>query len=165
MEPKSQLTKAILPVRAAYEILALSGLAFELGTMIYKWAALPTVIPTHFGFSGQPDDWSSKKWLLLLPALTVLLYMGLTWLSRYPQKLNYPWRIAERNAERQSRVIGSLISLLKAELVWLFAFVTWQAIRVALGQAAGLWIAFLPIVLVVIGGTVIIYLYVASRDT
>src|SRR5258706_3829120 len=164
MEPKSQRTKTILLVRAAYEVLALSGLAFELGTMIYKWAALPTVIPTHFGFSGQPDDWSSKKWLLLLPASTVLLYIGLTWLSCYPQKLNYPWRIAERNAERQYRVFGSLISLLKAELVWLFAFVTWQAIRVAVGLAAGLWIAFFPIALVVIGGAVISYLYVASRD-
>ena len=165
MGPIPQPAKAISPVRIAYEILSLSGLAFELGTIIYKWAALPAVIPTHFGFSGQADDWSSKKWLLLLPALTVLLYMGLTWLSRYPQKLNYPWRIAERNAERQSRVIGSLISLLKAELVWLFALVTWQAIRVALGQAAGLRIAFLPIVLVVMGGTVIIYLYLGFRNS
>src|SRR5947208_2792288 len=88
MEPIPHPAKAMSPVRIAYEILALSGLAFELGTIIYKWAALPAVIPTHFGFSGQADDWSSKKWLLLLPALSLVLYIGLTWLSRYPHKLN-----------------------------------------------------------------------------
>jgi len=163
MEPIPHPAKAMSPVRIAYEILALSGLAFELGTIIYKWAALPAVIPTHFGFSGQADDWSSKKWLLLLPALSLVLYIGLTWLSRYPHKLNYPWQVTERNAKRQYYLAASLVDVLKAELMWLFAIITWQAIRVAMGEAVGLGIAFLPIVLVLMGATVIIYLYRASQ--
>jgi uncharacterized membrane protein len=163
MEPIRQPAKAMSPIRIAYEILALSGLAFELVVIMYKWAALPAVIPTHFGFSGQADDWSGKKWLLLLPALSLVFYLGLTWLSRYPQKFNYPWQVTERNAERQYYLAASLVNVLKAELVWLFAIITWQAIRVALGQATGLGIAFLPIVLVVTGATVIIYLYRASQ--
>jgi uncharacterized membrane protein len=163
MEPARQPAKTMSPGRTAYEILALSGVAFELGTIIYKWARLPAVIPTHFGFSGQADDWSGKKWLLLLPALTLVLYIGLTWLRRYPQKFNYQRQITKRNADRQYYFAASLVDILKAELMWLFAIITWQAIRVALGQAAGLGIAFLPIVLVVMGATVIIHLYRASQ--
>jgi len=99
----------------------LSGFGFGLGTVIYKWSVLPNLIPTHFGVSGLADDWSSKRWLLALPAISFVLYAILTWLGRYPHKFNYLWQITERNAQRQYYLATSVVDILKAELmaVWL----------------------------------------------
>jgi uncharacterized membrane protein len=153
------------PLQLLYEALALSGFGFGLAMVIYKWSVLPNLIPTHFGVSGLADDWSRKRWILALPAISSVLYLILTWLRRYQYKLNYLWQITERNAQRQYYLAASVVDLLKAELMWLFGWITWQTVRVALGQATGLGVAFVPIVLIVVGGTAIGYLYVASQDT
>lgn len=41
--------------------------------------ALPEVVPTHFGVSGEVDGWSDKRMALLLDALPLVL-LGLFWL-------------------------------------------------------------------------------------
>ena len=41
--------------------------------------ALPEVVPTHFGVSGEVDGWSDKRMALLLDALP-LVFLGLFWL-------------------------------------------------------------------------------------
>jgi hypothetical protein len=50
-----------------------------------------------------------------------------------------------------------MIVALKAEIILLFAYLQQQTIQVALGKAEGLGIAFLPIFLILIFGTVGIY--------
>lgn len=150
--------------QAILEITALSGLTFHIGIIASKWVALPETIPVHFGVSGQPDLWGEKELMLLLPALSLLFYGGLTWLNRYPHKFNYLVSINEHNAERQYHLAQSLITAIKAQVMWLFAFITLQASRVALGETEELGFAFVPVVLVVSGATVVIYLIKASKD-
>ena len=48
-----------------------------------------------------------------------------------------------------------MMGWLKAELTWLFAYIVWAVIRVALGRANGLGWAFLPLALAVVGFTII----------
>lgn len=38
-----------------------------------SWDHIPARVPTHFGISGAPDDWSAKSSLLYMPAVIGLL--------------------------------------------------------------------------------------------
>ncbi|MCL4709172.1 DUF1648 domain-containing protein [bacterium] len=139
----------------------LGVLAFGL-MMLQFWFSLPEKIPTHFGATGEPDGWGSKYMLLALFLLAVVLYIGLTILRRYPHKYNYLWPITAQNAAAHYRLARQLVGFLKCTMVWMFAYIAWQTIQTALGNATGLSLAFLPFVLVLDFGTIIFYLIKAS---
>ena len=143
-------------LQIAYELLAASGLLFHIVLITRAWASLPSTIPVHYGLSGQPNAWGGKIELLELPVVSVILYVGLTWLARYPHKLN-PWTITERNAEQLYRLAKSSVGAVKGLLVWLFTAITWQTIRVAMGQTGGLGGAFIAVILGITGITVVVY--------
>ncbi len=148
-------------LQIAYEVLAVSGLLFHIVLIARAWATLPGTIPVHYGFSGRPDAWGGKIELLELPVVSILLYLGLTLLARYPHKLNYPWTITERNAEQQYRLAKSLVGAVKGLLVWLFTAISWQTIHVAMGQSGGLEGAFVAVILGVTGITIVVYVLLA----
>ncbi|MGH7453559.1 MAG: DUF1648 domain-containing protein, partial [bacterium] len=104
---------------------------FVIGT--YR-SSLPQVIPTHFGISGEPDGWGGKSTLWVLPMLSLVIYIGLTILSRYPHVYNYLWLITPQNAKVQYQNSRQMIILLKTEIVWLFVYIVWQTIQTALGK-------------------------------
>lgn len=149
--------------RRAAEVIALAGLIFELLVIAMHWGELPERIPVHFGVSGDPDAWGSRKMLLLLPLVSGAMYLFLTLLARSPQHFNYPFEITQENAERQYAIGQSLVAWVKAEAVWLFAIVTWVTCRVAVRGAGGLGAAFLPSVIVVLFGTIVLHLTLARR--
>lgn len=143
----------------ALEFLGAMGLLFMFAMVAQYWSNLPERIPSHFGISGLPDAWSGKGTLLILPVLSVVLYGGLTVLSRYPHIYNYAWPITPKNAAAQYRFARQMIIVLKTELVWIFAYINWQTMQTALGRAQGLGPAFLPIFLLMVFGSVGFYLY------
>ncbi|MCG3121548.1 MAG: hypothetical protein ALAOOOJD_04703 [bacterium] len=145
------------------EFLGAMGLLLMFIVIAQYWPSLPERIPSHFGVSGQPDAWSGKSMLLILPVIAAVLYAGLTVLSRYPHLYNYAWPITEANAAAQYRLAREMIIVLKTEIVWLFAYVNWQTIQTALGRAQGLGPAFLPIFLLIIFGSLGFYLYKGFR--
>lgn len=147
----------------ALEVLAAAGLLTPLAYLYKNWASLPARFPTHFGASGLPDAWGGRESLLILLAVSLILYPLLTVLSYFPHIYNYPWRITEENAERQYRLARSLMLWIKVEMLWLFGYIQWSSIQVALGKAAGLGTAFLPITLAVAFGTLAIYIWAAWR--
>lgn len=147
------------PSERAAEILAVLGILFSAFVLLQAWSDLPDRVPRHFGVSGEPDAWGSKWWLVG-PLITMwFLYGLLTIINRYPHIFNYPVRITEENAARQYRLARSLLSWLKAELVWVFTYIIWAGIRVAQGKAMGLGIVFLPLFLLTIFGTLGIYFW------
>lgn len=151
------------PMERNLEIASAAGLAFGLLTIVQSWSSIPDSIPTHFGFSGRPDAWGAKRMLLLFPIVSVVLYAGLTAISRYPHLYNYPWPITEQNAQRQYQLARSLLCGLKVEMIWLFTFLEWKTVQVALGKAEGLGAVLLWVWLVVIFGTIGIYVREAYR--
>lgn len=140
------------------EMVAIGGVIVGLVLPAFHWSTLPERVPSHFGVSGQADAWSARGFVWFLPAVTVFVHLLLTVVSLIPPRYyNYPWRITAENAPRQVRIARRLLCVLKAELVWLFVYLTWQTIRVALGQVSGLHSAFLPVTLAVVFGTVLYY--------
>jgi hypothetical protein len=153
--PVLQIPKSSLEI--GLETAAALGMLTMLYVTIKSWPLLPDNIPHHFGGSGKPDAWGGKWILWLLPGISLVLYIGLTILSRYPHIYNYPWPITEKNAAAQYHLARIMIGALKAEIVLIFIYIQQQTIQVALGKVEGLGIAFLPIFLILIFGTVGIY--------
>ena len=148
----------ILPERSGVEkileVVAVAGVLFCVVATAYFWPALPPNIPSHFGISGRPDAWGGKGLLLVFPILSVSLYAVLTVLSFFPHKFSYPWGITEQNASRQYQLARSQLAWIKAEMAVINSYIQWTMMAVAWGKREGLGVWFLPVVVMVLGGTV-----------
>ena len=145
------------------ELLALAELLVAIVVVVAAWPGLSASIPSHFNAAGRPDAWSGKGILIAMPGVTAGLYALLTIASRFPRSFNVPWPITEANAQRQYAYAVSLLVWLKAEVTWMGAYLAFGIIRTAQGHAGGLSSWFLPLFLVVLFGTIGIYLYAAGR--
>lgn len=146
------------------ELSAVVGLLFH-GLVILKWwAILPSAVPTHFGPSGLPDAWGSKTSLTMLPVVSVILYITITLLSKFPNLYNYPCRITEQNHIIQYYLARAMLAWIKTEMIWMFAWINYQTIQVALGMGRGLGVVFMPATILVMVGTVGIYLRQAFQS-
>ncbi len=156
--PRPVISLRLSPLLIAGELAAAIAILVSVLIIVQFWAVLPDRIPVHFGFSGQPDAWGDKFMIWLLPAVAAFIFAVLTAVSRYPHTFNYSVRITEENARRQYLLARSLLVWLKTEICWLFAFVVRQQIIVALGSTQRFSMEFVLGMIVLIFGTVAVYL-------
>jgi len=148
------------PMEKMLELVAAVGVMVTLVLVYQSWPLLPNLIPTHFSMSGIPDGWGGKANILLLPAVGILLiYIPFFFLGRYPHIFNYICPITERNVVEQYYLARSLLGWMKAEIIWLFVGLNWLTVQTALGKIKGLGTTFTVVSLLIIFGTVCIYLY------
>jgi uncharacterized membrane protein len=146
------------------EIITISGLFTAGYFLIQYWPELPATIPSHFGFNGEVDAWSSKSSLYMLLGVNVFLYLLMTIIRRFPYIFNYPVKITEKNAKKQYQLAVWYLAVLKAELVWLFVYLQWQIIQVALGSGSLLGPWFLAVVLIGLTVPIVIYIIIARKN-
>ncbi|WP_203332893.1 DUF1648 domain-containing protein [Planococcus beigongshangi] len=125
--------------------------------LIIEFPGLPDRVPGHYDASGTVDRWGSKMELLILPIVAIGLWIMMTAVEKFPHTFNY-MNMREDNIEAQYRNGQLMINVLKNESVLLFAYLIFQGIRVAAGEAEGLSNFFMPIFLVVIFGSMIIFM-------
>ncbi len=132
--------------------------------LIVEYPNIENNVPTNFGGDGTPEAWGDKTSLLIVPAVSIFLYAGLTFLNKFPHIFNYPVPITEENASKQYQLAKSLISALKFTTTGLFLYIQLQTINVAKEVQDGLGTSFL--VLIVIGSflPIIIYFILASKS-
>jgi len=133
--------------------LALSVLVVILtwGMLLYIYSALPVTIPSHFGFSGQPDATATKSWwTVFLPAILQVVLVSLTWwLSYHPQYSNLPSTltipmILEPTQTMVKRLLSHMLVMTGLIATLIMAYISLGTVRVALGLAEGLnsWAIF-----------------------
>lgn len=147
----------------ALEASAALLLAIFLFVAAVGWRELPTRVPIHFGFDGTADAWGSRSSSLWLPLITVLLYVLLTVVSRFPYAFNYPMPTTPENAETQYRLAIRLLLVLKNMLVVVFLAIYIGIWATSTGVQRGLSVWFLPMVLFCLIGPIVVYLRRASR--
>jgi uncharacterized membrane protein len=128
------------------------------GLTIYTFFKLPTIIPTHFNASGQPDGHGNKLTILILPILASLLYFGLTKLNQYPQSFNYITTITEENAEKQYTIASRMLRVLKIALLIIFSHIILFTYLTTIGLTNGLGVGFLPFTLGIVFIPIIFYI-------
>jgi uncharacterized membrane protein len=130
---RPQLKIALSPTDKVAELLAVVVLiVFWIYTLV-SYKSLPDVIPTHFVSDGKADGYGLKWTILTLPAIALLLYIGLSILGRYPHKFNYPVEVTQANAETLYRSGAQMLRVMKLMLIILFFLMTYQTVLSASG--------------------------------
>jgi uncharacterized membrane protein len=156
--PRPVISLRLSPLLVAGELAAAIAILVSILLIVQFWAVLPDRIPVHFSFSGQPDAWGDKVTIWRLPAVAAILFVVFAAVSRYPHIFNYPVRITDENAQRQYLLGRGFLVLLKAEVCWLFAFIVRQQIIVALGNTQKFSMEFVWGIIILMFGTVGVYL-------
>lgn len=146
-----------------FEAIAALGVVLLVVATAWMWPTLPDRIPMHFDFSGHVDRYGGRLELLFLPAIAVVLYVGLTFLARVPHVFNFPVRLNADNVARQYRLGRMLVTGLKAAIVWTFLVILVEIGRVAgePGAAPSPFVIAVPIV--AIFGGIAVYFVAAAR--
>jgi uncharacterized membrane protein len=139
------------------------GVAMAFGLGLFAWSSLPDRIPSHFGPDGRADAWGGRSTLLLFPFMALFLFGMMTLLTRSPATYNYPFAITRDNARRQATLAMGLVAWLRFATIWLMTHLEYRVIAAARDHAATLGLWFLPLVLLLIAGPVIVYFVAAWR--
>ena len=131
--------------------------------LLAQYGALPDSVPGHYNAAGEVDRWGSKTELFILPIVAAVLWVPMTILEKYPHTYNY-LNLREDNFEAQYKNGKLMMNVLKNEIVLLFSWITYQNIRVAIGESEGLGAAFLPVFLAVIFGSLFIFMFRMLRN-
>lgn len=76
------------PLLIAGEFAVAIAILLAILIILQFWAVLPSRIPIHFGFYGQPDAWGDKVMIWLLPAVAAMIFIVLAAVSPYPHTFN-----------------------------------------------------------------------------
>lgn len=114
------------------------------------WGQLPKKIPGHFNGAGEVDRWGSKIEVLILPFIGLFLWILLGLLEKAPHMHNYPARLNESNVEAFYLNSRKGLNEIKNLCLILFAAISFQMIRIGLGEAESLGWWFLPIFIIAV---------------
>ncbi len=149
--PKTRFEIAFDAIGIIFYILIVSYLATHYNT-------LPNRVPSHFNALGEADRFGNKQTLLILPVISGGLWILMTILEKYPHVFNY-LNLREDNMEAQYKNGRLMVNVLKNEIVLLFGAITYLTVQIATGDAVGLGEVFLPIFLVVILGSMFVFMW------
>lgn len=158
--PVLDLEKSALE-RMADGIAMLSVIA-SMGYLVVKWSIIPDTVATHFNFRGEPDGWGNK-WLIVIPLIIgVVIWIGMHFLEKIPQSYNYLW-LTEENVHRQYKNAQLLVNSMKNIILVFFSFMTFESVRVSLGEKSLLGAWELPVFLIVLFGTMFYFVFRSYR--
>ncbi|WP_116126807.1 DUF1648 domain-containing protein [Lewinella sp. IMCC34183] len=143
--------------------IATISLILLLATAVVGYAEVPETIPIHFNVRGRPDDYGSRLYFWIVPAMGVLLFLFFRWLLTRPHRFNYPVRITADNAEYQYRIATRLLRTLLAVILLALTYLHYTIIETSQGEAEGLGGWFTPLLLVTVVGATGYYFYLAQR--
>jgi hypothetical protein len=127
---------------------------------------LPEQIPIQFDAVGHPTAWGSPAMLVLLPAITLIIYLLFTVVTRFPGAFNYPVKVTSFNRRRMENLAVDMMAWLKVEMVGLLTWMQWVTIEMARNPNRHIP-AMTPAVLVAVFATVSVYIvmmYKAGRE-
>ena len=136
------------------EVAGWLALAVLIALPIYYYGQLPEQIPTHFSVNGEPDDYNRKATIWMLPILGTAMYIGMFYLNKFPHIFNYTVEITEENAATQYRFATKMIRILNTIIAFIFAYIAYGSIQVAMGYQDGLGQYFLAFFLLATFGTI-----------
>lgn len=161
--PKRQLI--LSPFDKAFEIFGLLLLVAMWSLTHFHYQSLPDIIPTHFNAAGEADNFGNKTMIFTLPLIATILFVGLTYLNKFPHLFNYPSHITEEDAFMQYTNATRLMRCLKVIIVVVFGLITYRTITHAQGPSEGLGIWFSPLTLGFIYLPIVHYVIKALKNS
>lgn len=147
-------------MRKALEPFTLTALGILIALTIHALVgeqSLPSRIPVHFNLLGQPTEWGSPTLLLMLPSMSILVYLLFTAVTMVPSAFHFPVELTVENRAQLQALACDMITWLKFEFVSLFAWVQWATIHAARYPQRGLPTLMMPTALVAVFATIGFY--------
>lgn len=146
-------------------ILGISTFGILLSFIIpaYHYSNLPDLIPTHYGIIGIADDFGANWTIWLLPIISLVLTLSLYYLSKYPHKFNYPYKITEENKTGHYKNAQRLVLGLNLTQLFVFLYINYTTVTIAQNKTTGLGSQFLPIFLILFLLVPVYFLFQMSK--
>lgn len=112
------------------------------------WGEIPEEVPRHFNGAGEVDRWGTKIELFILPFIGVFLWILLSLLEKAPHMHNYPARLNENNVKAFYLNSRKTLNEIKNLCLIIFAVISFQMVRIAIGEVETIGWWLLPIVLI-----------------
>lgn len=151
------------PIDIATEIIGVIGLIILIFLPIYFYDRLPDTIPSHFASNGEPNEFSEKSTIWIEPLTGLIVYIGMSWLNKYPHVFNYPQKVTVDNAKRLYINGTKMVRTLTAVTTCVFAAICHTTIQTAMGKQAGLGSWFTPAIIILLMGTTGFFLYKLTK--
>ncbi len=137
----------------ALELIGLFMIIGMIVLLILRWGQLPEKIPGHFDLTGAIDRWGNKSEIIIIPIISIALYLFASVSSIFPNKMNVPIKITEENKDRVYRCLKTFVLLLKIEGIGILTYILY-----IVTSLKPLPSNFLPISLMIMAGTLIIFI-------
>lgn len=143
----------------AIEVLCLVILAGVTIYVLAGWSFFPDQIPMHYNAAGEIDRWGSKGEIFFPLAVTWILYLFITLLSRHPAMWNTGVSVTPENSARVYRILKYMIGTLKLAMVAVLSYLT---VNTSTGGPLPGW--FLPVTLILTLGNIAFWLICLIRN-
>lgn len=163
MEPRPKLKLELTRIDKVFEFVGWLSIVAIWVLTIANYTSLPDTIPIHYNATGKADGFGGKATIFTLPLIGTLLFLGLTVLNQFPHVFNYPINITEENAIIEYTKATRLIRYLKLIIVVIFGLIDFKTIQNATGEANGLGIWFLLLILGLVFIPIIYYLITSIK--
>ena len=124
--------KIQLPATTLERFMDIAAIGFSLGALLLAavhFTGLPDQIPTHFNSSGVADGFGSKFTIFILPAISIVMALGMIALSRYPHQFNYLKKITPENAPFEYLKARTTMRVMSALTALMMVVITWDVLK------------------------------------
>ena len=137
------------------DFLALAILVLSWIFLLSTYSNMPEIVPIHLGGSGKADGFANKISLFIGPSISAIIYIGLTYLNKYPHIYNYPSVINENNAAQYYTIGAKMIRYLKLSVMIVFLLIQFEIFAIAKGIEfdMGVWSLIIPLA-IILGPTI-----------
>ncbi|NFS28790.1 DUF1648 domain-containing protein [Clostridium botulinum] len=132
------------------------------GTAIYliiSWSTIPSKIPGHYNTTGVVDKITDKNSLIMLLVVGWIMFIGLSIVEKFPQIWNTGIQVTEKNKEKVYRILKNMIGTMKLLIALAFSYLTLHSTTVE-----NLSPLFLPVFLILIFGSIILFLFQLIKE-
>ncbi len=137
----------------AFDCIALLLFGVSIVYLITIWSSIPSEVPIHYNFAGEPDGWGGKWTLSILPVIGLAMWIGLYFIEKYPHTHNYIG-LTEENKERLYKNSQLLVNVMRNEIMIFIAYMTVETVRIARGHEMVLGAWQMPLFLVILFGSI-----------
>lgn len=114
----------------------------------------PVRIPVHFDAAGQANGWAAWGMLWMQPAIAAGIYLLMTMVGHFSSTFNFRMSVRPSGRRALEAIALRMISWLKAETLFLFAWIQYQTIQFARRGQGTLSPAFMPVMMLIVFGTI-----------
>ncbi|WP_431134984.1 DUF1648 domain-containing protein [Psychroserpens mesophilus] len=129
------------------DILSATLLILLIAYTALSYSELPDRIPSHFNARGEVDGYSEKSMLWLLPALGIVMFIGLYFINKFPHLHNYMVNITEENALKNYRFSTRIVRFANLFVMLIFGVIAYNIVESSKGNISNIDSWFLPLVI------------------